>query len=257
MARKSLRDRNQAAYEPATPAPSTPAIEADQPTAPAPAAPAIPSADSTTAAPAIEADEPSAPVTSITEAASKKAATKKAPAKKTTAKKAPAKKTAATNRATRTGSVTTVERPDGTVAHKISIHIPKDVWEDSRRAYCADLLDERPGRPTSHSEWVEDAVMTHADRDPAERKTLEGALPEPQLSGTPRPVYLADDAIDAITDELARDRKAGLWRARSAFIVQAIHVAVEIARDRRGGELPEAPKRLPRQAVKTARRAIR
>lgn len=215
--RKSLRERNLAAYRPAEVAEVEPA------------------------------------------AAPKKQAPREQPAPVSAAPAAPAAPAAARARRTRPAAqdgAPSAVRADGTVTLKAGLNVPRVVLADSRRAYVADL-DDLEDPPGTHAEWIERAMLAHAALELAERQRVAAELPalEGDTTKTPRSYYFDPQAVDRITDTLAAERRSGqVWRSQAEFGVEAMRVAIEASRARRGGVLPTAPSRLPNRA-RRARRA--
>lgn len=128
---------------------------------------------------------------------------------------------------------------------KVGFTVPPQVLEDSRGAYVADL-DDLDDPELSHARWIERALRAHVARSIATRQKVEAELPAAQGTPLKRAWFLRPDAVAAVDDAIATERAEGAeWRSRTAFAIAAMQVAIEAARDRRSGTLPQAPPRLP------------
>lgn len=131
---------------------------------------------------------------------------------------------------------------------RVGITVPPEVLADSRDAYVADL-DDLADPALSHSRWVERAARDHLARSIAARQAIEADLPEQTMSKPmARAWFFHPETVQGIDEAIATERHEGHpWRSRTAFVVQAMRVAIEAARTRRDGALPQAPARLPNQ----------
>ena len=129
---------------------------------------------------------------------------------------------------------------------RVGITVPPEVLADSRDAYVADL-DDLADPALSHSRWVERAARDHLARSIAALHSIEADLPEQALSQPmARAWFFHPETVQSIDEAIARERHEGHpWRSRTAFVVEAMRVAIEAARARRDGSLPQAPGRLP------------
>lgn len=139
---------------------------------------------------------------------------------------------------------------------KISMTVHPDVWENSRRAYMADYIDnlgpdgDLANIPaTSHSHWIEQAITTHATLPISQRTTTERNLPDlPPAKRIIRNPRIPTDVLSALNNALTAEANDGHpLRNRARFIEAALRTRIETVRARRGGNLPLAPDRLPVQ----------
>lgn len=129
---------------------------------------------------------------------------------------------------------------------RISLYLHPDTYRDARAAYVVDF--EQPNPASSYAEWIAAAVRTHADLHSEERGQLAATLPDIDRAGVGihRTVKVSAD-IQTVMDAARReDRLAGRVIGRSGFAYEAVLAAIEAARARVGGILPEPPGRLPK-----------
>lgn len=129
---------------------------------------------------------------------------------------------------------------------RISLYLHPDTYRDARAAYVVDF--EQPNPASSYAEWVAAAVHTHADLPSAERAQLAGTLPDIDRAGVGihRTVKVSALIQTVMDDARRQDRLAGRVIGRSGFAYEAVLAAIDAARTRVGGVLPEPPARLPK-----------
>lgn len=129
---------------------------------------------------------------------------------------------------------------------RTGIYWQREVYDLARSAYVADL-DATPAGPEFFVEWLRRALEEHVELTPAARADRVGDLPQVTPGGGFNQMYpLPAELLEQIREAVGADRR-GLGRAasRSAFVREAVLVAVEAARRRRGGTLPPPPNQLP------------
>lgn len=147
---------------------------------------------------------------------------------------------------------TTPDKPATTAEATIGVYMQRPTFEAARGAYMADL-DTLPTGPDTIAAWIGAALAAYAKLSPKKRAAIAEALPAEQRSetrGISRTFRVDPDILEAVNAALVADRKAGRWRSRSEFAVEAILWATDNAKDRAGGQLPKAPARLPNRAVR-------
>lgn len=129
---------------------------------------------------------------------------------------------------------------------RISLYLHPDTYRDTRAAYIADF--EQPDPATSYAEWIAEAVQTHAELRAEQRAQLVDTQPAIDRAGVGihRTVKVPAD-VQAVMDDARRaDRLTGRAIGRSGFAYEAILTAIDTARHKAGGTLPEPPARLPK-----------
>lgn len=129
---------------------------------------------------------------------------------------------------------------------RISLYLHPDTYHDTRAAYVADF--EQPDPASSYAEWIAEAVRTHAGLRAEQRAQLADTQPVIDRAGVGihRTVKVPAN-VQAVMDDARRaDRLTGRAIGRSGFAYQAILAAIDTARHRAGGTLPEPPARLPK-----------
>lgn len=138
-------------------------------------------------------------------------------------------------------------RPVGAGQVRKSAYVPEGEWQDARAAYLADW--RAGGEANSIAKWIEQAAQDFARLTPQQRaKVIPDAAPraaDGTVTGKPRSYTVAEDTAEAIAQAMADDQEAGRWDSESAWLRGAMARAVAAARRREGGELPQAPARLP------------
>lgn len=131
----------------------------------------------------------------------------------------------------------------------VGIYWDPQLWDEARAAFVSDLK-HHPDPAPAFIVWLHRALEEHVARGPQGRAGLGIERPEPRAPGQgqgksrmspldPGTLKRVDDAVAADFDQL--DRIGG----RSAFVQEAVTVAVDAARTRRPDRtLPAAPRRL-------------
>ena len=144
------------------------------------------------------------------------------------------------------------ETPAKTAETTIGVYMQRPTFEAARGAYMADL-DTLADGPDTIAGWIDAALAAYAALRPKKRATIADSLPAEQRTdprGISRSFRVDPDTLEAVNAALVADRKAGRWRSRSEFAVEAILWATENAKQRAGGRLPKAPPRLPNRALR-------
>lgn len=129
---------------------------------------------------------------------------------------------------------------------RTGIYWQRGVYDLARSAYVADL-DATPAGPEYFVDWLRQALEQHAELPPETRADRASQLPEVTPGRGfnqmyPLPVELLEQVKEAIVEDR---RQLGRAASRSAFVREAVLVAVEAARRRRGRALPPPPNQLP------------
>ena len=143
-------------------------------------------------------------------------------------------------------------KPAAAGATTVGVYMQRATFDAARGAYMADL-DTLTTGPDTFAGWIDAALATHAGLDAEARTAIAEQLPPEQRSetrGINRTFQVGQDTINDVNAALVADRQAGRWRSRSEFAVEAILAAIEAAKKRAGGVLPEAPPRLPNRAMR-------
>lgn len=131
----------------------------------------------------------------------------------------------------------------------VGIYWDPQLWDDARAAFVSDLKHDPDPEPAFIA-WLHRSLEAHVARGPQGRAALGIERPAPRAPGQgqgmsrmspldPGTLQRVDDAVAADFEEL--DRLGG----RSAFVHEAVTVAVNAARGRRpDGVLPPPPARL-------------
>ncbi len=129
---------------------------------------------------------------------------------------------------------------------RISLYLHPDTYRDTRAAYVVDF--EQPNPASSYAEWIAAAVHAHADLQSEERAQLAGTLADIDRAGVGihRTVKVSEQIQTVMDDARRQDRLAGRVIGRSGFAYEAVLAAIDAARARVGGVLPEPPARLPK-----------
>ena len=139
--------------------------------------------------------------------------------------------------------------PAGTA--RLGLYLRQGTLEGAKSAYVADL-DTLTDPPTSFARWIAAALDAHAARTPADRAKLAEAHPDPEEGhrGVNRAFILPVDTITRMGETTVIDRRAGRMQSVSQLAAEALRIAIQEAKDRAGGTLPEAPKRLPNRPTR-------
>ena len=127
----------------------------------------------------------------------------------------------------------------------IGIYIHPETFDNAKSAY---LVDRRgPAPQNSLARWIAAAIVSWSALTTDQRQHAVDELP-PELrqgAGSNRSFSIAATAVEVMQSAMAADQDQFRVQARSQFVTEAIRHAVEQARERNGGILPPAPKRLP------------
>lgn len=129
---------------------------------------------------------------------------------------------------------------------RTGVYWQREVHDLARSAYIADL-DATPAGPEFFVDWLRQSLEEHASLDPQARADRAAQLPELTPGRGFNQMYpLPADLLEQVREAIVEDRKQlGRASSRSAFVREAVLVAVETARRRRGGTLPPPPHQLP------------
>lgn len=146
----------------------------------------------------------------------------------------------------------------------VGIYWDPQLWDLARAAFVSDLLhDQDP--PPAFIAWLHRALEHYAQLEPAGRSALGIDPPQPrgrgQGQGKSRMSPLNTRVLELVDQGVADDlRELGKMGSRSAFIHEAVTLAVQHARARNPeGELPPPPARLntnPHRRRPLRRRAL-
>lgn len=139
--------------------------------------------------------------------------------------------------------------PAGTA--RLGLYLRQATLEGAKSAYVADL-DTLGEPPTSFARWIATALDIHAGRTPAQRAQLAQAHPDPEEGkrGVNRAFILPVDTIAKMEETTGIDRRAGRMQSVSQLAAEALRIAIEESKQRNGGSLPVAPKRLPNKPTR-------
>ncbi len=171
------------------------------------------------------------------------------------AEAAPAPTKARTPRPGRTTTATAkaaAKKPSRVTGSTVGVYMQRPTFDAARSAYMADL-DTLATGPDTLARWVDAALAAYAALDASERVAIADTLPaedRTEARGINRTFQVGADTIEKVNAALVADRQAGRWRSRSVFAVEAIQWAINAAKERAGGVLPEAPPRLPNRAMR-------
>jgi hypothetical protein len=143
----------------------------------------------------------------------------------------------------------------GTVEETISTGAYWDpaLWQMARAAYVADL-DNDPNAPDAFIGWIHRAIEQHAVRGVRGRARLraEHSPTGEARRGFNRHHPLRASTRFALEHAIIEDRRTGgVVLSRSAFLREAVIVAVNESRLRAGGELTMVAGRLPNHPVRS------
>lgn len=128
-----------------------------------------------------------------------------------------------------------------------SAYIPEGEWQDARAAYLADW--QAGGEANSIAKWIEQAALAFAHLPQEQRATyipqVTTRAADGIVTGKPRSYTVSEATAATMKAILEDDQAAGQWHSESAWLRGAMANAVDTARRREGGSLPEAPARLP------------
>ncbi|MFI7582034.1 hypothetical protein [Kocuria kalidii] len=139
--------------------------------------------------------------------------------------------------------------PAGTA--RLGLYLRQGTLEGAKSAYVADL-DILTDPPSSFARWIAGALDAHIGRTPADRAQLAEAHPDPEEGnrGVNRAFILPVDTIAGMEETTGIDRRAGRMQSVSQLAAEALRIAIYEARERNGGTLPVAPKRLPNKPTR-------
>lgn len=165
-----------------------------------------------------------------------------APADETAEPKPPLKKESEPKPAAKKGTKAPQSRTD-TVRQGIYYSTPEE-FSAAKSAYLADW--QAGGQADTFARWIGQVIETHAARSVDERGRL--ARPTERVEGSAgfsRSFTLPADTVERMREAINADQAEGRWQSDSAWCGDAIAAAVDKARERAGGNLPQPPQRLP------------
>lgn len=127
----------------------------------------------------------------------------------------------------------------------LSITIRPEDLEDAKSAYMADWL--REGRYDGFPKWLGAAIRHHAELSTEARAQIEADRPAKTTSRGLKRAFQMDPAdVDELRASIRSDLEAsGRYSSEADWVGDALRQAIAAARERAGGVLPPAPKRLP------------
>ncbi|MDN5898475.1 MAG: hypothetical protein L0H74_00220 [Brachybacterium sp.] len=136
----------------------------------------------------------------------------------------------------------------------IGIYWKPPVWDLARAAYTADLIDD-PECPVGLIGWLDRALAEHARRSPKDRARLVEAREWPadntHRKGFNQAHPLGAETLEAVEEAITADlEELSRPGSRSRFAQEAVLVAAEQARRRRGRPLPPPPRELPNRPMR-------
>ena len=139
--------------------------------------------------------------------------------------------------------------PAGTA--RLGLYLRQGTLEGAKSAYVADL-DTLTDPPSSFARWIAGALNVHIGRTPADRAQLAEVHPDPEEGnrGVNRAFILPVHTIARMEETTGIDRRAGRMQSVSQLAAEALRIAIHEARERNGGTLPVAPKRLPNKPTR-------
>ena len=142
----------------------------------------------------------------------------------------------ATKEAPRTSSTSDTTR--------VGVYIAASGYDDAKAAYLSDW--QHGGQSDTFGKWISAALEAHAARGADERARLarHGGRAETR-TGSSRSFTVPVDTVERMRAAIIEDQDAGRWPSDSAWCADAIAAAVDLARERGGGVLPQPPARLP------------
>lgn len=145
----------------------------------------------------------------------------------------------------------TTKQTETEVARATTVQVPlylNTATRDlARSAYIADFANRGADAPNGFDHWIADAAVRYARLSPAQRAKRLAALPdEVEAERKSYKFRLSTDALEAIDRGRGEDEAKGIYKSRSPWVIEAMRLAVEEARERAGGTLPPPPQgRLP------------
>ncbi|MGC1209577.1 MAG: hypothetical protein WA880_16650 [Ornithinimicrobium sp.] len=164
------------------------------------------------------------------------------PAKKVAQDPEPKKATPQPKKArtkTKTGSTPNV---------RIGIYFHADDFTAAKAAYLADW--NAGGQADTFAKWIAGALDAHAARTPNSRAKNTRPAHEQAGRGLTRSFDLPADTTERMKAALVADQQAERWVSMSDWCGDAVHAAVEAAREVSGGALPTPPARLPNRLIR-------
>ncbi|WP_338752272.1 hypothetical protein [Janibacter alittae] len=129
----------------------------------------------------------------------------------------------------------------------VGLYWDPETWGRARAAYVSDL-DRDPECPDAYIGWLHLAIEGHVER--GHRARAEAGIEQPARrrsgQGLTRTYPLKDSLVERMEDAIAADRREdGRFLGPSAFVHEAVTLAIDEAIARRGGvELPPPPAKL-------------
>ncbi|WP_068255582.1 hypothetical protein [Janibacter corallicola] len=127
---------------------------------------------------------------------------------------------------------------------RLGVYMTAAEFHDAKAAYLSDW--QAGGQDDTFGRWIGTVLENHAARSTAEREALSRPVGRSQTrTGSPRSFTIPTHSVERMREGVTADQGAGRWLSDSAWAGDAIAAAVEAARKRDGGQLPEPPARLP------------
>lgn len=138
----------------------------------------------------------------------------------------------------------TTPAASGANVDQLGVYWPRSTWDLARSAYVADL-DSDLDSPKAFVGWLARVIARHIARTPAVRAKIADHIPATaEGRGSSKGHRVGRAMIDALEIAIIDDRQYGRIVSRSAFVLEAVHVAGEEARARLGRPLPPPPAKL-------------
>lgn len=134
-------------------------------------------------------------------------------------------------------------KPGPTANVRIGIYFHADDFTAAKAAYLADW--NTGGQADTFAKWIGAAIETHAARTPAGRAKNTRPAHGQTGRGVTRSFDLPTDTTDRMKTAVIADQQAERWVSMSDWCGDAVHAAVQAARNANGGVLPTPPARLP------------
>lgn len=131
---------------------------------------------------------------------------------------------------------------------RASIYFYPQILADARSAYLVDW--EHGGDCDVFFKWITKALTDYARLSPKTRADRAAAFDKPKENGAMRSYPVTEEAKEAVANAQREDKTVGLYLSASAWHRDAVIYAIEAARKRNGGNLPEVIGRLPKRLTR-------
>lgn len=130
---------------------------------------------------------------------------------------------------------------------QVSFYLNVATRDLARAAYVSDFARLGADAPNGFDHWIGAAAERYAALSAKQRAKRLAALPdEPVAEKKSYKARLSESTVEAIDRGIAADAENGLYKSRSPWVIEAMRLGIEEARERAGGTLPEPPAgRLP------------